>query len=385
MEKITENIYWIGSNDRDLDLFESQYKVLKGMSYNSYLIDDEKIAILDTVNPRGEKDWKENLKLALNNRNPDYLIIHHLEPDHSSLIGWIMNEYPNLKLIGNSKTFSMLPQFCSIDRLEERKIEVKEGDTFKIGSHELKFFMAPMVHWPEVMVSYESKEKILFSADAFGKFGCRDIEEEWTDEARRFFINIVGKYGIQVQGLLKKALTLDINTICSLHGPVLTGDLSKYIEKYDKWSKYESEESGILVLCASIHGNTKKVADDFVNKLKLSNTKIEYYDLTRCDMSNAIAKAYQYDRIVLFASTYNMGVFPPMEMFLRLLKDKNFQNRKVALVENGSWAPSAAKTMKNIIDEMKNIDIIEPIVTIITTLDENSSNQLDELAANLIK
>lgn len=385
MEKITNNIYWIGSNDRDLDLFESQYKVPNGMSYNSYMIDDGEIAILDTVDQRGETEWKKNLDEALNGRAPNYLIIHHLEPDHSSLIGWITKEYPDMKIVSNNKTLSMMNQFCIIENLENRSIEVKEGDTLKIGEHELTFYMAPMVHWPEVMVSFESNEKVLFSADAFGKFGCRDIEDDWVEEARRFYINIVGKYGIQAQALLKKAALLDIKMICSLHGPVLSGDLSNYINKYALWSSYEPEDKGILVLSASIHGNTRKVAEEFVNKIRKMEENIEYFDLTRCDMSKVIAKAYQYDRLVLFASTYNMSVFPPMEMFLRLLKDKNYQNRKIAIIENGSWAPNAAKTMKNIIDEMKNIDIIEPIVTIKTTLDEESTKKLEELASNLLK
>lgn len=386
MEKVTDNIFNIGVNDMELDLFESQYRAPNGMSYNSYVIKDEKIVVFDTVDGRFKEEWIKNLEECLSGKEPDYLVVLHLEPDHSANIKSICDKYPNMKIIGNMKTFAFLPQFCTIENLENRKVEVKEGDSISIGTHTLNFVMAPMVHWPEVMMCYESSEKILFSADAFGKFGSRAIEDNWVDEARRFYINIVAKYGIQVQGILKKSANLDIQIICSLHGPVLTGDLSKYIEKYDKWSKYEPENpEGILVLHSSIHGNTKKATLKFVDILKENGAKdVRVIDLTRDDMSEAIARSYQYGKLVLASSSYNASVFPPMEHFLRLLKDKNYQNRKIAIIENGTWAPSAAKAMKSIIEEMKDITIIEPEVTIRTTLSEENVEQFNELVKNLL-
>lgn len=386
MEKITDNIINIGVNDRTIDLFESQYKVPNGMSYNSYVIKDQKIAVFDTVDGRFEDEWIHNLESSLNGLEPDYLVVLHLEPDHSANIKVICDKYPNMKIVGNMKTFAFLPQFCEIENLEERKIEVKEGDSISLGSHILNFVMAPMVHWPEVMMCYESSEKILFSADAFGKFGARDIEDNWVDEARRFYINIVAKYGIQVQGVLKKAADLDIKTICSLHGPVLTGDLGKYVEKYDKWSKYEPESpDGILVLHSSIHGNTKKATLKFVDILKEKGAKeVEVIDLTRDDLSQAISLSYKYGKLILASSSYNASVFPPMEHFLRLLKDKNYQNRTIGIIENGTWAPSAAKTMKSIIGEMKNITIIEPEITIKTTMSAENQSEFEILAENII-
>ena len=386
MEKITDNIFNIGVNDMSIDLFESQYKVPNGMSYNSYVIKDEKIAVFDTVDRRFESKWVNNLEECLNGKEPDYLVILHLEPDHSANIKVICDKYPNMKIIGNMKTFAFLPQFCKIENIENRKIEVKEGDTISLGKHTLNFVMAPMVHWPEVMMCYESSEKILFSADAFGKFGARNIEDNWVDEARRFYINIVAKYGIQVQGILKKTANLDIQKICSLHGPVLTENLVNYIEKYDKWSRYEPEEpNGILVLHSSIHGNTKSAILEFVEILKQKGAKeIKVIDLTRDDMSEAISLAYKYGKIVLASSSYNAGVFPPMEHYLRLLKDKNYQNRKIGVIENGTWAPSAAKTMKSILEEMKEIQILEPIVTIKTTMSEENLNEFEILAENII-
>ena len=387
MDKITNNIYNIGVNDRELDLFESQYKVPNGMSYNSYVIKDEKTVIFDTVDKRFENEWINNLEQCLNGCEPDYLVILHLEPDHSACIKAICQKYPNMKIIGNMKTFLFLPQFCKINNFDDRKIEVKEGEKVSLGKHTLNFMMAPMVHWPEVMMCYEESEKILFSADAFGKFGTRDVQDNWVDEARRFYINIVAKYGIQVQGVLKKAALLDINTICALHGPILTGDLSKYIEKYDKWSKYEPEnKDGILVLHSSIHGNTKNATLKFVEILKKTGAKdVEVIDLTRDDMSQAISLSYKYGKTILAASSYNAGVFPPMEQYLRLLKDKNYQNRRIGIIENGTWAPSAAKTMKSIIEEMKDITIIEPEITIKTTLSDKNIEQFNELAQNILK
>ena len=386
MEKVTDSIYNIGVNDRDIDLFESQYQVPNGMSYNSYVIEDEKIAVFDTVDRRFEKEWLESLEECLNGKEPAYLVILHLEPDHSANIKSICDRYPNMKIIGNMKTFAFLPQFCKIENLDDRKVEVKEGDIISLGEHQLNFIMAPMVHWPEVMMCYEEKEKILFSADAFGKFGARDIEDNWVDEARRFYINIVAKYGIQVQGVLQKAAGLNIQKICSLHGPVLTEDLGKYIEKYDKWSKYEPEEpEGILVLHSSIHGNTKEAAIKFASILEEKGAKVvKIIDLTRDDMSEAISQSYKYGKLVLAASSYNSSVFPPMEHFLRLLKDKNYQNRKIGLIENGTWAPSAIKTMKLIIEGMKDITILESEVTIRTTLKDENIVELEKLAENIL-
>lgn len=386
VEKISNDICNIGVNDMKLDLFESQYKVPNGMSYNSYVIKDEKNVVFDTVDGNFGEEWMNNLIECLGNNQPDYLVILHLEPDHSANIKTICDKYPNMKLIGNAKTFALLPQFCMIENLKDRMQEVKEGDIVSIGKHKLNFIMTPMVHWPEVMMCYESTEKILFSADAFGKFGARNIEDNWFDEARRFYINIVAKYGIQVQGVLKKVANLDIKTICSLHGPVLTGDLSKYIEKYDKWSKYEPENpDGILVLYSSIHGNTKKAVLKFVDILKEKGANdVKVIDLTRNDMSEAIAKSFQYGKIILASSSYNAGVFPPMEQYLRLLRDKNFQKRKVAIIENGTWAPSAAKNMKSIIEGMKEITIVEPEITIKTTASEENIEHFKILANNII-
>lgn len=357
-----------------------------GMSYNSYIILDEKIAVFDTVDGKFESEWINNLEECLKGKEPEYLVVLHLEPDHSANIKFICDKYPNMKIIGNMKTFAFLPQFCKIENLDARKVEVKEGESISLGKHKLNFVMAPMVHWPEVMMCYEENEKILFSADAFGKFGARDIEDNWVDEARRFYINIVAKYGIQVQSILKKASSLDIKKICSLHGPVLTENLGKYIEKYDKWSKYEPENpDGILVLYSSIHGNTKNATLKFVDILKEKGAKdVKSIDLTRDDMSEAIAQCYKYGKLVLASSSYNASVFPPMENLLRLLKDKNYQKRKIGLIENGTWAPSAAKTMKSIIEEMKDITIIDPIITIRTTLSEDNLKEFEILADNIL-
>lgn len=386
MEKITDNIQYIGVDDKHIDLFESQYIVPNGISYNSYLIKDEKNVVMDTVDKRATNQWIKNLEEALEGEQVDYLVISHLEPDHSSNIALLCEKYPDMKLIGNNKTFAFLPQFFDIPNLEERKIEVKEGDSISTGKHSLKFYMAPMVHWPEVMVTYEEKNKILFTADAFGKFGTLDTEEEWDCEARRYYFNIVGKYGIQVQALLKKASTLDIKMICPLHGPILKENLSYYINKYDIWSKYEPEEDGVLIAYASIHGNTAEAARKLGEILKEKGAKkIVISDLAREDMAECIEDAFKYDKIVLAASSYNAGVFPPMEQFLKLIKDKNYQNRKIAIIQNGTWAPSAAKTMLEIINGMKNITIIQPQVTIKTTVKEDTINELEALAESILK
>ena len=384
--KVTNNIIYIGANDYDLDLFESQYKLPNGVSYNSYVIKDEKIAIIDTIDKRKTKEWLEKLEKALEGRKPNYLIISHLEPDHAYNIETISKKFPDMKLVGNQKTFDLIPQFFNIENLEERKVVVKEGETLNLGEHTLQFFMAPMVHWPEVMVEYEQKEKILFSADAFGKFGTIDAKEPWDEEARRYYFNIVGKYGLQVQALLKKAANLDIQTICSLHGPILKENLEYYINKYDMWSKYVSEDDGVFIACSSIYGNTLEACKRLKEILeKEGNKKVELYDITRTDVDKAISKAFQYKNVIFASSSYNAGLFPPMEQLLTVLKGKNYQNRKIGLIENGTWAPSAAKRMKEIISDMKNIDLIENVVTIKSTLDEESKKALDELAQSILK
>lgn len=381
---ISNDIKYIGVDDKKIDLFESQYILPKGVSYNSYLIKDEKNVVMDTVDKRASEEWIENLERTLNGEKIDYLVISHLEPDHAGNIGYLAKKYPEMKLIGNAKTFQMLVQFFSIENLEERKIVVKEGDEINLGKHTLQFFMAPMVHWPEVMVTYEKTEKILFTADGFGKFGALDTDEEWACEARRYYFNIVGKYGMQVQALLKKAATLDIKMICPLHGPILKENLGYYINKYDIWSSYKPEEEGVFIAYASMYGYTKQAVEKLVEILKEKGIeKISTTDLSRDDMAEAVEDAFKYDKMILAAPSYNAGVFPPMQEFLYHLQSKNYQNRKIGIIENGSWAPSAAKTMKEIISKMKNIEIYEPTVTIISKMNENNITELEKLANNL--
>ncbi len=381
---ISDSILYIGANDRTIDLFESQYVVPNGVSYNSYLIMDEKIAIMDTVDTRATDEWLANLEHALNGRTPDYLIVSHLEPDHAANIQKIAEKYPAMQIVGNPKTFSMLPQFFTLD-LSRRSVTVKEGDSLNLGQHTLSFYMAPMVHWPEVMVTYESSEKVLFSADGFGKFGALDADEDWDCEARRYYFNIVGKYGAQVQALLKKAAGLDIAVICPLHGPILKENLGYYLEKYQIWSSYQPEDPGILVACASIHGNTKKAAQKLAKMLEAKGApKVAFMDLTRDDMAEAVEDAFRYDRLVVAGCTYDGGLFPCMEDFLSHLKAKNFQNRTVGIVENGSWAPMAGKHMKAAFESMKNITLLEPVVTIKSTLNDASRAQLEALADALL-
>ena len=383
--KISESVIYIGAEDKDLDLFESQYIVPEGISYNSYLIKDEKIVVMDTIDQRKSEEWIENLEVNLGGRDVDYLVISHMEPDHAANIKLLADKYPNMKLVGNAKTFDMLPQFFDITNLEERKYLVKENDKLCIGKHTLDFIMAPMVHWPEVMVTYEETEKILFSADGFGRFGSLDSEEEWTCEARRYYFNIVGKYGMQVQMLLKKAANLDIKMICPLHGPILKENLEFYIDKYNTWSSYEPEEEGILIACASIHGNTMKVAEKMQEILNNKGAKkVVLTDLTREDMAEAIEQAFQYDRVILAASSYNTDVFPCMRQFLELLRSKNYQKRKIGIIENGSWAPSAARCMNEIVKDMKDVEIIEPHITIKSTLKENDIESLNNLADKML-
>ncbi len=379
----SNDIKYIGCNDYDIDLFESQYIVPNGVSYNSYLIVDEKIAVMDTADARVTDQWFTNLENALQGRTPDYLVVHHLEPDHASNILKFTEKYPKAKLVGNAKTFAMLPQFFAIDPAVET-VTVKEGDTLSLGKHNLTFVMAPMVHWPEVMVSYESAEKVLFSADGFGKFGTLDTEEDWACEARRYYFNIVGKYGAQVQALLKKASTLDIKTICPLHGPILTENLGYYIDKYNTWSSYAPEDKGILIACASIHGNTKKAADKLAEILKENGAeKVVVSDLAREDMAEVIEDAFRYDRMVVMSATYDAGIFPVMEDFLNHLKAKNYNSRKVAVIENGSWAPMAGKKMAAIFGEMKNITLCDTTITIKSTMNDDNVKAMKVLAHEL--
>ena len=381
--KITDSIKYIGVDDKTIDLFESQYVVPNGISYNSYVILDEKVAVMDTVDVRKTEEWLTNLEEELDGRDVDYLVVSHMEPDHASNIQRLAEKYPNVKVVGNAKTFAMIPQFFDID-LSERSVVVKEGDTLNLGAHILQFFMAPMVHWPEVMVAYEQSEKILFSADGFGKFGALDADEAWTCEARRYYFNIVGKYGAQVQALLKKAATLDIQMICPLHGPILKEDLGYYIDKYDIWSKYEPEDEGVFIAYASIHGNTAKAAKKLAEMLEEKGAKrVAIADLSRDDMAEAVEDAFRHDKLVVASSTYDGGLFPCMEDFLLHLKAKNFQKRTVGIMENGSWAPMAGKKMREILEGMKDITICEPVVTIKSTMKEDTMKVMDELAEKL--
>jgi flavorubredoxin len=376
---ITKDIKYIGVDDKKLDLFEGQYVIPNGISYNSYLILDEKIAIMDTVDAAASKEWLDNLKEALDGKKPDYLVISHLEPDHSGTIAMVIEEYPDITLVGNAKTFAMAPNF--FDGSAQEKITVKEGDTLELGSHILQFIMAPMVHWPEVMVTYDQKDKVLFTADGFGKFGALDTDEDWACEARRYYFNIVGKYGAPVQMLLKKAAALDVQIICPLHGPALNENLEYYIDKYNTWSSYKPEDKGVLVAYASIHGNTQIAANKLADMLKeAGEEKVAVADLSRDDMAEVIEDAFRYDRIVLAAASYDGGVFPPMEELLLKLKNKAYQNRKAAIIENGSWAPSAARKMKDYLESMKDVEVIEPVVTITTTVKPETEEQLRKLA-----
>ena len=381
---ISDAIKYIGVDDKDIDLFESQYIVPNGISYNSYVILDEKICVLDTVDKRKTDEWVANLENVLDGKTPDYLIINHLEPDHASNVQLLADKYPDMKLVGNAKTFNMLPQFFDID-LTDRTVTVKEGDSLNLGEHTLSFYMAPMVHWPEVMVTYESKEKVLFSADGFGKFGALDTDEDWACEARRYYFNICGKYGVQVQALLKKAAKLDIEKICPLHGPVLTENLGYYINLYDIWSKYEPEVDGIFIAYCSIHGNTEKAALKLYDILKeKTDKKIAISDLSRSDMAENVEDAFKYSTLVVAAPSYDGGVFPVMNDFLHHLKIKGYKNRKVAMIENGSWVPCAIKSMQPYFDEMKGIEISDAKVTIRSTMTAENEVQLAALADSII-
>ena len=380
---ISDSIKYIGVDDTTLDLFESQYIVPNGVSYNSYLILDEKIAVMDTVDARKTEEWFDNLDKELKERVPDYLIVSHLEPDHSANIQLFTEKYKEAKLVLSAKAKAMLPQFFNIEGLDERCIVVKEGEELDLGNHHLKFIMAPMVHWPEVMIEYETTEKVLFSADGFGKFGALAHEEDWACEARRYYFNIVGKYGAPVQTLLKKASTLDIKMICPLHGPILKDNLGYYIDKYQIWSSYQSEDEGVLVASASIHGNTKEVALKVVDLLKEKGVKVAFTDLTRDDMAEAVEDAFRYSKMILAGATYDGGVFSPMEDFLHRLQHKGYQNKTVGLIENGSWAPLANKVMKDMLTPMKNITICENTVTIKSTYKDENQEAINQLVEEI--
>ena len=384
MKQINKDLFYIGVNDHEIDLFEGQYIVPNGMSYNSYIIKDEKIAILDTVDQNFTEEWLNNIEEVLENNNPDYLIIQHMEPDHSANIPAFLNKYPNTTVVGNAKTFKMIEQFFNMNI--ENKLVVNEFDKLSLGNHELTFVFAPMVHWPEVMVTYDNYNKVLFSADGFGKFGALDVEEDWACEARRYYIGIVGKYGVQVQNLLKKASTLDIQMICPLHGPVLDNNLEYYLGLYDTWSSYKVESEGVLICYTSVYGNTKKAVLELEELLKNNGCKkVVVNDLARCDMAEAVEDAFRYGKLVLATTTYNGDVFPFMKEFINHLTERNYQNRFVGFIDNGSWAPVATKTMKQMFEKSKNLEFARTEVKILSSLNEESRNQLKELANELLK
>ena len=381
--KITDSIKYVGVNDHQVDLFEGQYKVPNGMSYNSYVILDEKVAVMDTVDAHFTDEWLGNLARVLDGRKPDYLIVQHMEPDHAANVANFMKAYPETTVVANAKTFVMIKNFFELD-LEGRKLVVENGSSLSLGSHTLTFVFAPMVHWPEVMVTYESSEKVLFSADGFGKFGALDVEEDWDDESRRYFIGIVGKYGAQVQALLKKAAALDISIICPLHGPVLTENLGHYIGLYDTWSSYRPEEEGVVIAYTSVYGHTKKAVELLAEKLKANGApKVVVYDLARDDMSAAVADAFRYSRLVLATITYNGSIYPFMNDFVTRLVEHNFQNRTVGLIENGSWAPTAARVIKKMMEGSKNIKWTDTTVTIMSAVKQENVEQIEAMAMAL--
>lgn len=381
--QITNEIKYVGVNDRTIDLFEGQYVVPNGVSYNSYVIMDDKIAVFDTVDKRKTEDWLSNVENVLGGKKPDYLVISHMEPDHSASIDAFLKKYPSVTVVGNEKTFNIAERFFG--DIFKNKLVVKDGEELSLGKHNLKFVFAPMVHWPEVMFTYETTEKVLFSADAFGKFGALDVDEEWACEARRYYFNIVGKYGATVQSVLKKAAALDIKIICPLHGPVLNENLEYYIGKYNIWSSYQPEDKGVLIAYASIYGNTAKAAEQLAELLREKGEKVAVADLARCDMAEAIEDAFRYDRLVTASVTYDGGLFPAMESFLSHLKAKNYQNRTVAFIENGSWAPMSGKLMRGFFDGMKNITVIDKLVTVKSAVKDDTKEELKQLAAELVK
>lgn len=381
--KITDSIKYVGVNDHQIDLFEGQYKVPNGMSYNSYVILDEKVAVMDTVDAHFTDEWLGNLARVLDGRKPDYLVVQHMEPDHAANVANFMKAYPETTVVANAKTFVMIKNFFELD-LEGRKLVVENGSSLSLGSHTLTFVFAPMVHWPEVMVTYESSEKVLFSADGFGKFGSLDVEEDWDDESRRYFIGIVGKYGAQVQALLKKAAALDISIICPLHGPILTENLGHYIGLYDTWSSYRPEEEGVVIAYTSVYGHTKKAVELLAEKLKANGApKVVVYDLARDDMSAAVADAFRYSRLVLATITYNGSIYPFMNDFVTRLVEHNFQNRTVGLIENGSWAPTAARVIKKMMEGSKNIKWTDTTVTIMSAVKQENVEQIEAMAKEL--
>ena len=382
---ISDSIKYVGVDDRTIDLFESQYVVENGVSYNSYLIMDEKVALMDTVDIRGLEEWSKNVETELGGRDIDYIVVQHMEPDHSGSLAYAIEKYPNAKVVGTAKAFVFINQFFDVD-LSDRKVEVKEGDTLSLGSHTLTFAMAPMVHWPEVMVTYDSTDKVLFSADGFGKFGALDVEEDWACEARRYYIGIVGKYGAQVQNLLKVASTLDIQVICPLHGPILKENLAYYIEKYDIWSSYRPETEGVFIAYASAYGNTKKAAELLAKKLEEKGCpKVAIADLAREDMAECVEDAFRYDRLVLASLTYNADVFPCMKTFINHLTERNYQNRTVGFIENGSWAPTAARVMAGMLEKSKNLTLCEEKVSIKSSVTEETEAMIERLADELMK
>lgn len=386
MTKVTNDILYVGVNDHQVDLFEGQYIVPNGMSYNSYVIMDEKIAVMDTVDANFADEWLANIEEALDGRQPDYLVVQHMEPDHSANIQNFVNKYSNVTVVGNAKTFTMIGNFFDMDLAEEKKLVVGNGTTLNLGSHTLTFVFAPMVHWPEVMVTYDSTDKVLFSADGFGKFGALDVEEDWACEARRYYIGIVGKYGQQVQALLKKAAALDIQIICPLHGPVLTENLGYYINLYDIWSSYKVESEGVMIAYASVYGNTKKAAELLADKLKEKGCpKVVVCDLAREDMAEAVEDAFRYGKLVLASVTYNADIFPCMREFIADLTERNYQNRTIGLIENGSWAPTAARVMKSKFEKSKNITWLENNVKIMSAVKADTVAQIEAMAEELCK
>ena len=384
--KITEDIIYVGVNDHEVDLFEGQYIVPNGMAYNSYVIRDEKIAVMDTVDGNFGEEWLANIENVLDGATPDYLIVQHMEPDHAANIEVFAEKYPNAQIVGNAKTFTMMKNFFRGLNLDGKTVEVKNGETLSLGKHELTFVFAPMVHWPEVMVTYDSTDKVLFSADGFGKFGALDVEEDWDCEARRYYIGIVGKYGAQVQKLLKAAATLDIQTICPLHGPILTENLGHYIEKYDIWSSYKVESEGVVIAYSSVYGNTKKAVEVLAQKLEEKGCpKVSVFDLARDDMAEAVEEAFRYGKLVLATITYNADIFPFMKTYIDHLTERNYQNRTIGLIENGSWAPNAAKVMKAEFEKSKNITWLDTTVKIMSSLSEENIKELDQMAEELCK
>lgn len=382
---VTEDIRYIGVNDHDVDLFEGQYTVENGMSYNSYVILDEKVAVMDTVDAHFGVEWLQNLETALNGRRPDYLVVQHMEPDHSANIAVFMETYPEAQIVSSAKAFVMMQQFFGTD-FPERKVVVGEGSTLKLGRHTLTFVTAPMVHWPEVIVTYDSTDKVLFSADGFGKFGALDVEEDWADEARRYYIGIVGKYGAQVQALLKKAAALDIAIICPLHGPVLNENLGYYLDKYNTWSSYAVEDEGVVIAYTSVYGHTKEAVEELAEKLNQRGCpNVVVADLARCDMAEAVADAFRYSKLVLATTTYNATIFPHMQNFIDHLTARNYQGRTVGMIENGAWAPMAAKVMKKMLETSKNLTYTDTTVTVKCALNDASRAQIDALADELCK